>query len=148
MNNLDEIVKCKKCKQDVRYGDMIWLDSECLCPNCYKYKRTIYDILKKLGFNYAIEGFKLWYMAIDIYDYKMGMDKIYRILAYKLDISYNAVERLMRYVVKNSAKKIQEYFNYNAKVDCKTFLNLITREGEVNKWKSLRNGLDQQVLEQ
>ena len=38
-NWLDRIVKCPKCNNDVRDGDRIWLDGECLCPDCYKYKR-------------------------------------------------------------------------------------------------------------
>lgn len=147
MTELDEIVKCKKCGRDVRYGDMIWLDSEELCPDCYKYKRSIYDLFMKLGINYASEGFKLWYEAIDIYDYKMGISKIYWILAKKYNIKYNQIERQMRYAISKVHNRIQAYFHYNEKIDNKTFLNLVTREGEINKWKNLRNGLDQRVSE-
>lgn len=39
---LDRIVKCPWCKKDVRDGDRIWLDGECLCPECYKWKRIKY----------------------------------------------------------------------------------------------------------
>ena len=40
---LDKIVQCPKCHKDVRDGDRIWLDGECLCPDCYKHKRQAYD---------------------------------------------------------------------------------------------------------
>lgn len=39
---LDRIVKCPMCKQDVRDGDRIWIDGNCLCPECYKYFRRKY----------------------------------------------------------------------------------------------------------
>ena len=39
---LNKIVKCPWCKQDVRNGDRIWLDGECLCPECYQHKRRKY----------------------------------------------------------------------------------------------------------
>lgn len=39
---LDEIVKCPWCKKDVRDGDRIWLDGDCLCPQCYEHKRNKY----------------------------------------------------------------------------------------------------------
>lgn len=41
-NYLNKIVQCPWCKQDVRNGDRIWLDGECLCPQCYKHKRLKY----------------------------------------------------------------------------------------------------------
>ena len=41
-NWLDRIVKCHWCKQEVRDGDRIWLDGECLCPQCYEHKRRKY----------------------------------------------------------------------------------------------------------
>lgn len=47
---LDEIVKCPKCGVDVRDGDRIWLDGECLCPECYQHKRRTYDDLYNRGF--------------------------------------------------------------------------------------------------
>lgn len=53
MDYLDEIVKCPKCKQDVRDGDRIWLDGECLCPSCYQHKRRVYDSLKEEGYKQA-----------------------------------------------------------------------------------------------
>lgn len=40
---LDRVVSCPKCNKDVRYGDMIWLNGECLCPDCYQYKRQELD---------------------------------------------------------------------------------------------------------
>lgn len=51
---LNEIKQCPKCHEDVRYGDMIWLDGECLCPECYTYKRQRYDELKKQGYSEAL----------------------------------------------------------------------------------------------
>ena len=39
---LDRLVECPKCKQLVRDGDRIWLDGECLCPECYQHKRLKY----------------------------------------------------------------------------------------------------------
>lgn len=44
---LDKIVQCPKCHKDVRDGDRIWLDGECLCPDCYKHKRQSYDDMYK-----------------------------------------------------------------------------------------------------
>lgn len=41
-NWLDEMVKCPWCKQPVRDGDRIWLDGDCLCPECYLHKRRKY----------------------------------------------------------------------------------------------------------
>ena len=48
---LDKIVKCPNCKEDVKNGDMIWLDGECLCPQCYEYKRAKYDALVQKGYD-------------------------------------------------------------------------------------------------
>ena len=42
-NWLDRIVKCPKCNNDVRDGDRIWLNGECLCPQCYTQKRKEMD---------------------------------------------------------------------------------------------------------
>lgn len=50
---LNKIVKCPWCKQDVRDGDRIWLDGECLCPECYQHKRQKYDDLKRSGYEQA-----------------------------------------------------------------------------------------------
>lgn len=40
---LNEIVKCPCCHHDVRDGDRIWLNGECLCPRCYEHKRRMLD---------------------------------------------------------------------------------------------------------
>lgn len=40
---LDRVVKCPKCNRDVIYRNMIWLEGECLCPNCYISKRAKLD---------------------------------------------------------------------------------------------------------
>lgn len=50
---LERIVQCPICKQDVRDGDRIWLDGECLCPQCYQHKRMKYDELKRQGYEQA-----------------------------------------------------------------------------------------------
>lgn len=55
---LDRIVKCPKCHEDVRDGDRIWLDGECLCSNCYNYKRAKYDDLKRQGYEQALKNNK------------------------------------------------------------------------------------------
>lgn len=41
---LEKIMKCPWCKEDVKYGDMIWLNGDCLCPNCYNHKRAQLDL--------------------------------------------------------------------------------------------------------
>lgn len=46
---LNQIVKCPKCHEDVKDGDRIWLDGECLCPKCYLNKREDYDRIYKQG---------------------------------------------------------------------------------------------------
>lgn len=46
---LNRIVQCPKCHQDVRDGARIWLDGECLCPDCYKIKRDTYDRIYEQG---------------------------------------------------------------------------------------------------
>ena len=55
---LDKIVQCPKCHKDVRDGDTIWLDGECLCPDCYKHKRQSYDDMYKKGYNDAKNKYK------------------------------------------------------------------------------------------
>lgn len=40
---LNKIVKCPKCGSEVLDGNRIWLDGECLCPQCYMAKRAKYD---------------------------------------------------------------------------------------------------------
>lgn len=50
-NYLDKIVKCPWCKKDVRDGDRIWLDGECLCPMCYQHKRRKYYDKKEISDN-------------------------------------------------------------------------------------------------
>lgn len=37
-DEFDEIVTCKKCKCHSKWGDMIWLNGECMCPRCYEKK--------------------------------------------------------------------------------------------------------------
>lgn len=55
---LDRIVKCPNCKNDVRDGDRIWLDGDCLCPECYQHKRRKMDDLKKQGYEQALKDNK------------------------------------------------------------------------------------------
>lgn len=124
---------------------MIWLDGECLCKDCYKYKRYIYNLFIELGVNINSRGFKFWYEAINIYDSTKTIMVIYRELAKKYKMDYTSVERLMRYCILKSKNKIQDRYNYPYKIDNKTFLNLVTKEGEIGRWKNLRNGLSQQV---
>ena len=50
---LKELKQCPNCKQEVMYGDMIWLNGECLCPSCYQHKRNKYDELKRQGYEEA-----------------------------------------------------------------------------------------------
>lgn len=57
-NWLDMLVKCPNCKNEVREGDRIWLDGECLCPDCYQHKRNKYDELKRQGYNEALKNNK------------------------------------------------------------------------------------------
>lgn len=57
-NWLDRLVKCPNCKNEVRDGDRIWLDGECLCPDCYQHKRNKYDELKRQGYNEALKNNK------------------------------------------------------------------------------------------
>lgn len=33
--DLDEIVICKYCEKPVQWGDMIWKNGKCMCPQCY-----------------------------------------------------------------------------------------------------------------
>ena len=40
---LEKIVECPKCHKGVKYGNMIWLNGECLCPQCYDIKRAELD---------------------------------------------------------------------------------------------------------
>lgn len=35
----DEIVICKKCNNHAKWGDMTWLNGECMCPECYQKKK-------------------------------------------------------------------------------------------------------------
>lgn len=61
MNNmLDEIKLCPWCHKDVKYGEMIWLDGDCLCPDCYKHKRQKYDMLDKQGYDRATNQYRKW----------------------------------------------------------------------------------------
>lgn len=55
---LNKIVKCPNCNNDVRNGDRIWLDGECLCSDCYQHKRNKYDELKRQGYNEALKNNK------------------------------------------------------------------------------------------
>lgn len=55
---LDKIVKCPWCNQDVKDGDRIWLDGECLCPQCYNHKRLKMEILRYEGYKQAMENSK------------------------------------------------------------------------------------------
>lgn len=48
MNFLDELKTCPICRQQVRYGSMIWKDGICMCPNCYnKYTENLRYSYKK-----------------------------------------------------------------------------------------------------
>lgn len=55
---LDEIVKCPSCKKEVKDGDRIWLDGECLCPACYQHKRNKLTKLQNDSYN---EGYDKGY---------------------------------------------------------------------------------------
>ena len=139
---------CNKCNREFDLDDMIILDGEILCEDCFKIKRYIYDLLIKLGFNVSSNGFNLWYEAIMLYDKNVKMMYIYEKLAQKNNMSYTAVERQLRYSIKKIISNIQKYYNYYQNIDNKTFLNLLMKEGEIDKWKSLKNGLNQLVLGQ
>ena len=39
---LDELVECPWCGNQVKNGDRVWLDGDCLCPECYQHKRHKY----------------------------------------------------------------------------------------------------------
>ena len=58
-NYLDEIVKCPKCNNDVRDGDRIWLNGECLCPQCYENKRLTYDKEYQRGYNQCKQDYSI-----------------------------------------------------------------------------------------
>ena len=55
---LDELVKCPSCKKEVKDGDRIWLDGECLCPACYQHKRNKLVKLQNDSYN---EGYDKGY---------------------------------------------------------------------------------------
>lgn len=40
---LYEIVNCPRCGKPVMNGDRIWINGECLCPQCYMDKRVKLD---------------------------------------------------------------------------------------------------------
>ena len=48
---LDEIKKCPVCGCDVTYGDMIWLNGQCTCSDCYAKKRDELDRARTDDFN-------------------------------------------------------------------------------------------------
>lgn len=35
-DEMNEDVKCKYCGHTVKFGDMIWLNGKCMCPDCYQ----------------------------------------------------------------------------------------------------------------
>ena len=55
---LDKIVKCPSCNKEVRDGDRIWLNGECLCPDCYNKKRNELTKLRNDAYN---EGYDKGY---------------------------------------------------------------------------------------
>lgn len=55
---LDELVQCPSCKKEVRDGDRIWLNGECLCPDCYYRKRNELTKLQNEAYN---EGYEKGY---------------------------------------------------------------------------------------
>lgn len=40
---MQQHVTCKKCSGVELWGSMIWLDGECLCPECYTQAREVRD---------------------------------------------------------------------------------------------------------
>lgn len=52
---LDELVECPTCHKKVKDGDRIWLDGECLCPDCYKHKRNKITSIQNKAYNDGYE---------------------------------------------------------------------------------------------
>lgn len=42
-NEQDNIRQCPRCKRNVLWDNMIWLNGECTCPECYMQKRAEED---------------------------------------------------------------------------------------------------------
>ena len=38
-----EIKICPMCKKEVLWDNMIWLEGQCTCPQCYQHKRMLLD---------------------------------------------------------------------------------------------------------
>ena len=43
IDEMNEIVICKYCKNKTLYGEMIWLNGKCMCPKCYLNERAKED---------------------------------------------------------------------------------------------------------
>ena len=48
---LDEVKDCPICGKKVVYGDMIWLNGQCTCPECYQKKRDEFSRARDDDFN-------------------------------------------------------------------------------------------------
>lgn len=55
---LDKLVECPSCHKKVRDGDRIWLNGDCLCPDCYRLKRNKLTELQNKSYN---EGYNQGY---------------------------------------------------------------------------------------
>ena len=40
---MEQEVTCKYCGNTAKYGDLIWLNGKCMCPECYRVERDLED---------------------------------------------------------------------------------------------------------
>lgn len=49
---MNEVVSCKKCGKATLYGELIWLEGNCMCPRCYQAERARKDKEEELLMSY------------------------------------------------------------------------------------------------
>ena len=47
-DEMNELVICKYCGRTTTYGELIWLNGKCLCPQCYLKERAKEDAKRKV----------------------------------------------------------------------------------------------------
>lgn len=97
----------------------------------------INNIFNELGLKITRSGYYLWTtLILQVYNQidnienfsNIHITQVYKELAKAKDSTYTKIERNLRTLIEDKQEQLQKYFNYNNRIDNKTFLIFMIRK--------------------
>ena len=112
----------------------------------------INNIFNELGLKITRSGYYLWTtLILQVYNQidnienfsNIHITQVYKELAKAKDSTYTKIERNLRTLIEDKQEQLQKYFNYNNRIDNKTFLIFMIKklkmEENINATNAERN---------